>query len=370
MSTITLAERPTAPLTITETPESIHTTKWSIRLAAMYEATEKLPEDQKGALRALDHHARSKNLSLREVAAELKDVRGNGYSDNTLYKVMTGKHEAKLDNIVRSVLNYLRPFAERAPESKIPYIPISHTESIIEYCELAKKYGRMGLIVGRNQGGKTTSFTRLAITKPFGQVQVYRAPTNGYLSQLVAYMCIEKGISTKHSTSDQKEKLIRTYDPSQMVIFDDMHQCYMGAPKRRPRLDTFDFGREIFDRTGATVIHSFTPIVSEAMDGKGPDALFFEQIKHRALPPYYINPIVPAKDLNKIADVLGLEPADDEALTLQTNIIAKEGLGYWLMYLQCARGVAAKGKRTLSWDDVLEADRTFQAISRKKGAVK
>jgi DNA transposition AAA+ family ATPase len=352
--------RPILDLTVVDPPQqpaSVHAPRWGVRMADVYAATNELPEEQKGAIRWLDHYARSKNLTLREVAALLKDSRGNAYSDNTVYKAVTGRHEAKLDNFVRAILLFKQPFAERPSEEKIPYVPISQSASIISYCEKAKKYGRMGLVFGRNQSGKTEAFKRLAVSLPFGQVQIFRVPTNGYLAQTVASMCMEKKIGIGNSTGEQKERLIRTFDSSMIVILDEMHQCYMGRTKT-PRLDTFEFGREIYDRTGATVIECATPIVHEAMT-KGVDKTLFEQITHRSLPPYIISDVVPSADLNAFAEILGLDPADGQALTLQTKVIEKEGLGYWLMYLQCARGIAAKKNRSVTWDDVIHADDEF-----------
>lgn len=365
-TTTALAERTprTVNLTVVDappaavSPTSIHTSRWGVRMHNVFQATSELPEEQKAAIRWLDHHARSKNLSLREVAALLKDAKGQAYSDNTVYKAMTGRHEAKLDNFVRAIENFRKPFTERPSEEKIPYVPISLSTSIISYVEKAKKYGRMGLVFGRNQWGKTTAFEQHQIKQPFNQVQIFRIPTNGYLSQVVSSMCIEKNIGIGDSTGEQKERLIRTFDASMTVIFDEMHQCYAGAPGKKPRLDTFEFGREIYDRTGATVIECATPTVHQAMIS-GPDKVAFEQITHRSLPPYVISDAIPTADLNAFAEILDLEPADGQALTLQTKVIEKEGLGYWLMYLQCARGIAAKKDRAVSWDDVLHADNEF-----------
>ena len=372
MITTTLAERtpPTINLNVVEDAPpalapSVHATRWGVRMADVYAATNDLPDDQKGAIRWLDHHARQKNLTLREVGALLKDARGNPYNENTVYKAVTGRHEAKLDNFVRAILHFRQPFAERPSEEKIPYVPITQSMSIISYVEKCKKYGRMGLVFGRNQSGKTTAFQQAAISLPFGQMQIFRVPTNGYLAQTVSSMCMAKKIGIGNSIGELKERLMRTFDASMIVVLDEMHQCYLGQCKK-PRIDTFEFGREIYDRTGATVIESATLVVHDAMT-KGPDALLFEQITHRSLPPYIISDTVPSRDLNAFADILGLEPADGEALTLQTKVIAKEGLGYWLMYLQCARGIAAKKDRAVTWSDVLQADTEFLKMMGKKG---
>jgi DNA transposition AAA+ family ATPase len=375
-----LAERTPLNLTVVNPPQepaagapaSVHATRWSVRMADVYAATKELPEDHRGEIRWLDHHARSKNMTLREIAALLKDARGEAYSDNTVYKAMTGRHEAKLDNFVRAIARYRLPFAARPSEEKIPYVPISQSTSIISYVEKCEKYQRMGLVFGRNQIGKTTAFKQLRISRPFGQVQIFLVPANGYLSQLVSSMCMEKKIATGDSTGEQKERLMRTFDASMILVFDEMDQCYMGAPGKKPRTDTFEFVRQIHERTGATVIECATPAVHNEMI-TGVDRVLFERTIHRSLPPYIIGETIPESDLNAFAEILGLDPADGTALTLQTKVIDKEGLGYWLMYLQCARGIAAKKSRPVIWGDVIHADDEFLKMvsgGKKKGGGK
>ncbi len=249
------------------------------------------PREHKGAIRWLDDHARRKNLTLREVAALLKDAKGQPYSESTVYKAMTGRHEAKLDNFVRAIEHYRKPFTERPAEEKIPYVATSLSTSIQAYVEKCKKYGRMGLVFGRNQWGKSTAYEQLAISQPFGQVQVYRVPTNG-TSAISSRQCAGRRRSRSPTTRrSRKEKLIESFDRSMTIILDDMQECYEG--NRPPRLDTFRFGMEIYDRTGATVIESATPIIHNKMI-EGRDATAFERITHRSLPAYILSEQLPA----------------------------------------------------------------------------
>jgi hypothetical protein len=347
---------------------SPHATRYTLRRNLVDQYLETLPPEQAGALRWLDQYGRDKDLSPRELAAQIKKRDGSSYDDNTLRKILYGEHEAKPDNFIRAVEEFRKPFTERESSAKIPFLWTSQAKSIRSYVEKCQKYRKMGLIFGRNQSGKTETLRQIALQLPFGQMPIFRVPTNGYLSQLVIRMCKKKRITVGNCVGEMKEDLLDTFTPSMMPVFDEMHQCYSRtAREKKPRLDTFAFAREIYDERDCPVILTATPEVYADMTD-GDNALFFEQLLHRSLPPLLLNDLVPTNDLNQFADVLGLDPAQDDALTLQDKVIKKEGLGFWLMYLQCARGIAEKKGRTVAWADVLKAQKTFARMSRKNAS--
>ena len=346
---------------------SVHTAKWTLRRKVVDEALLKLPEEQRGPLRWLDDYGRSRNLSLREVAAQVKKPDGSSYDENTVYKILTGVHAARPDNFVRAVIEMRRPFTDREASAKIPFHWTSQARSIKSYVEKCQKYRKMGLIFGRNQGGKTSTLEQMQIELPFGQMQIFRVPTNGFLSQLVIRMCVAKKISVSNCVGEMKERLFASFDPSMIVVLDEMHQCYARTPSMtKPRLDTFEFAREIYDFSKAIPILTSTPQIHGEIFGDGPTSVFFEQLTHRSLPELVLNDLVPTNDLDEFADIVGLKPADGEARTLQDKVIANEGLGFWLMYLQCARGIAEKAQRPVRWADVGTAEEEFKKMSRRK----
>ena len=341
---------------------SIHVSNWTFRRNVVAAVLIALPEDQRGPLRWLDEYARKKNLSTDEVGALLKSRTGV-YSGNSVYQIYTGR--AKPDTFVRAIETFRDSLKKKPKEDPFPFVETTQFRSIASYVEKCQKYGKMGLIFGRNQSGKTESLKHMAAQEEFGQMPIFRVPTNGFLSQLVFRLCKQKGLATADSVGEVKERIFASIDDSMTVVFDEMHQCYARtANTSKPRLDTFEFARETFDVTGATVILTATPVVFHEMTS-GPDRLFFEQLMHRSLPPLVLSDLVPTSDLNAFADVLGLDPADGDALTLQDRVIRKEGLGFWIMYLQCARGIAKKLGREPRWTDVAAAEREFRKMSRK-----
>jgi hypothetical protein len=348
--------------------------RWRIDHADVIRATAKFPEKDRQALLWLDDHAREKNLTLREIGSTLKKADDRPYNEDTVYKILTGRHDASIANFVRSVQTYRSQQVRYIlPSDDFPFVKTALAKSIWEYADLVWTYRRMGLLIGDSQAGKSRTLREYKAAHPERDILYHQLPTDGHLSYVVSLMCDQRGISLKYNTNERRLRLRNSITRKTLIIADEIQQCASrmksGGRSGAERVNTIEFYRWLKDETGCSVLLVGTTEALEMLEGKndGPDnsGIFIQTLK-RALPTYQLKTRPTKRDLNTFAIALGLEPAIGPALAFQTTTIDELGLGYWLTYLQAACGIAAAASRAVTWQDVLDADDIFRAGEEQK----
>jgi hypothetical protein len=366
MTQTLLAERPASKLnlpvnddlalTIPDAPSGHN--PWSISLQEVNATIEKLglSERQGAALRWLRDFGFRNRKSLADVAALID------YDKNTVYKILTGRHGAKLDSFTQEVEAF-REKVEKTATKGFPFTQTETGEHINMICDLAISTGRIAFIVGKSHCGKTANLVEYPKAHAYGLVDYIRMPAGGHAHAFKIRAARKKAISGKYNAIELSELLIDSFAPNKAAILDEFQEC---APDcERPRQKTISFIREIHDTTGVPIILSMHEEAFERMQEKR-HAQLFKPLLNRALDPFYLPDESSEPDLIAYAARLGLAPASGPALDLQKTIVTTKSLGTWLSLLLISQSAAKRRGEPLSWEHVLKTDRIFAKERRKK----
>ena len=333
--------------------------RWGIQRATVLAFTETLPIEHKASLRWLDEFARKHNFSRREMAEKLLKPNGQSYGDAAIYNYLTGRSGGALDNFVASVVAFKKQIeASAIPANVFPFVETSLSKSIADYASLVWQRRRIGLMLGDSQSGKTRNLKEFVARQPHGQASYIQMPTDGQLSYLVAFMCHERNISLKYNSTQQRLKLAESIDASMLLIFDEIEECASrarsGGHRTAIRSHTIDFIRWLRDTRGCAILLVGAPEAMDMLNDQNYSA--FVRTLRRGMPPYWLKAKPTTGDLNKFADAAKLPLATGAALNLQTTIINRYGLGFWIeVYLQGGKDIADASRQRLTWDHVLDA---------------
>jgi len=328
---------------------------WSITLStvkeaiAKYLAEKKLGSEEDGAaLLWLRNFGFNNRRSVAEVASLLE------YNKNTVWKVLNGDHEAKLDNFVAAVVDFRRT-VEATNTRGIPFVETAQSRRIWKLCERALTYQKIVFIYGPSHCGKTTSFLELRKRKPYGRVIHVRMPTGGYISAFKRRLGKALGISGRYSMNDLSDLILEALDENVLLIIDEVTECFRAW--RGARVDTLNFVREIYDLVGCGIVLSGTGKAQAGIEGDHRD--MFEELRNRGMKPVVLDGKPSSDDLDALAKAVGLSPATGDALKLQNAINEHECLGNWITLLRAGMRRAANKKETMSWQQVILADIHF-----------
>lgn len=317
----------------------------------VFASTESLPDDQRAALRWLHAFASERNISLGQVAANLKQANGSPYSSSTIYKALTGRHGAELDKITKSILDY-RQFVEDAQRvDRKPFFKIRVASEIFERCELARKYQRFSFIFGEPQIGKTHALEEYTRTHNHGETIYVRLPAGGDYTSVLEEFAIALRISPQQKPKEIARRVRRCFSPKMLLILDEGHQLFVNSIQKK----TVEFIREIYDRCKCGVVLCGTKVLQDEMQrGRHKDLL--RQLNLRGIGKGVLLPDRPYRsDLNAIAKFYNLAPADGRALAIQDEVIRTDGLGFWCCILECGQQIALNRKQKMKWDHVVDA---------------
>ena len=345
------------------------TRRWGIQRSSVLRFTETLPLEQKAALRWLDEYGRRHNLTRAELAAKLvkRDGRG-GYSAASIYNNLTGCTVGGLSNFIEAIAAFKKSVeASMVPASTFPFVPTGLSKSIFEYAMLVWQRRRIGLMLGDSQAGKTRNLKEFARQQPHGQCHYIQVPTDGNLSHLIAAMCHERCISLKYNSTQQRLKLADSIDSSMLLIFDEIEECASrvksGGRSSVVRSNTIDFIRWLRDTRGCAILLVGAPEAMDMLNDRNYSA--FVRTLRRGMPPYWLKTLPTEHDLALFAKAAGLTPATGDARNLQSAIVKKQGLGFWIeVYLQGGKDIADSANEKLAWEHVHIADDQYVAAEK------
>jgi hypothetical protein len=209
--------------------------------------------------------------------------------------------------------------------------------------------------------GKTTALEEYQRTHNHGQTVYVRMPTGGGLNDFLKWLAKAVRLPTGLKSFEIKERIIAAFDERMLLIVDQAHECY-GIHSRSNAIASLLFVMEIFDRSKCGVIICGTDELEKGLTtGRSRDIM--AQLIKRGLPKPLRLPTKPdANNLAEFAAHYGLKPAEGNALLLQTEVIRDLDLGVWITFLQVGSRIAAKQAKTMTWDHVLQAEATFNAL--------
>ena len=333
--------------------------RYNIPGDTVHTATADLDDEPRNAIRWLHHFGSEQNLNYAELGAMLKKPDGSTYDGNTVYKVLTGRHEAKLDGITKAVLDLKHLVEERASITRIPFVETNLTRRIWKFCEASLIYQKIMFIIGESQIGKTEALLAYQRAHNHGQTVYLRLPEGGGLRDTQYRLAEILKISTQ--ASNLRDRIIAAFDDRMLLLVDEAHQCFLTA-RGQNRIRAFEYLREIHDLKRCGIVFCGTNVLDHELLN-GPHRKLLAQFTRRGLRSLKLPDRPTPADLALIAKHYNLAPAAGEAADLQKEVIRDHGLGSWFSLLQAASRIASKTKSKLSWAHVLKADAALNSLA-------
>lgn len=345
--------------------EKARRVKFRVAGNVVNQATVGLPDEQRGAIRWLHEHADALDLDIAEAAALVN------LAADELAAIFQGSYQGELKPTVKRIEQRRKEWEALSAKARkggpLGFIKTSQTSDLWQICDKARDWGKWAFIFGETQVGKTTALeayggehcpTRL----PHGSVVFTRVPAGGSLPHYLEELADKLRLSAQIKQYHLRRKIMDCFDDSMLLIVDEAHQCVMGRD-RGNGARTIEFIRELSDRRKCGVVISATNVFEQAMD-RGAMAGILKQSRERQIITYQVEP-PGEEDLNKFAAAYGLQPAEDEALELQTETVTKKALGFWLTLLNMAAKLAHNQGKPLTWETVKRADIGLKALAKK-----
>lgn len=348
--------------------------RWRIAGDVIHKTTETLPEFQRDQLRWLGRWASQRDLSLTDVAAELKGPTGSPYSADSVYQALTGRRAAQgvnLQPFAEAIAVLRRRESETLAAESTTFIETPLARKMWRAMRSAYTKHRLTFVFGPSQIGKSAAAAEYQRTHNHGETIIVRMPTKGSLTHFQQELAAAVRVPIQMGFSTLRRRLMDCFDERTLLIVDEAHQCLFG--RGEVGLMTLEFIREIHDRRKCGVVLIGTDVLRQAL------------IHHKVLRQLWLRrspgsvvmlpAVVPDPDLAAFAAAFGLEPAPDRDLAvkyqatensvdvertfkanpaeLQRTILQADGLGAWLKLLEDARDLAKERGTALRWSHVL-----------------
>lgn len=346
---------------VTEARQRARQKKYNIPSDKVFPATETLPENQRSAIRWLHAYAIENDFSVHDLGAKLRRNNAQPYSGNTIFKILTGQHEADLENVSKSIEALRRIVEERGAMHRAKFIETRLTRRMYKIFDAARIYRKIMFCYSDGQVGKTTTAEEYQRTHNHGETILVRMPAGATLRGFLEELALALNLDVSGSTGTLRRRLVRCFSENMLLIVDEAHQLFL----RRFMVETLELIREIYDRCRCGVVLIGTKIIAEELQ-KGKHKALLAQLDRRSLAKIEL-PSTPARpELDAFAAEYGLAPADGEAMQLQHATIRDCGLGVWCAYLQAGSHVASKRRKPMAWQHVLDAHAGLKALEQMK----
>lgn len=353
--------------------EAMHSKQFKMSLDLVKKAIEDYSPKARNELWWAARFCSDYNLSTAQFASRLLKEDGEPYHKDTFEAAIKGrKSVTEVETIVSAIAEYRKIVEQREGMAQTTFVETRLVRRIHDLCRRTFLRQKMTLIYGESQIGKTISLEEYARRNNHGRTIMVRMPTGGAIGIFIAELARVLNISVQQRQSQVRHRITECFDSNMLLIVDECHQCM--APGVNSGYKTLDFIREIHDRAKCGVVLCGTNAFRDGMT-RGPQSKALQQIFRRCYRPLQLPDVPTDENLNDFAESLGLEPApnkkirvnviNEEALGLgierfdanprevQSEIIAKHGLGRWLNILQEAADDAREEKKAISWGRVM-----------------
>lgn len=324
----------------------------------VFEATEKLPDHQRLAIRWLHSYYYDSGRSLAEVGLDI------GYDGGNVSKIFVNKYGGDLDIPVAAITRFREILELRQNTNKAPYIKTALYREIEQVCDTALAYQKIAYIYGESQVGKTAALTEYAREHNHGQTVLVTMPVGGSISHFLAALAAKVRCSNQQRGDVLQLNIMRCFGTSNLLIVDEASRALQSRSYGGNSLKTMDFIRDLHDQTGCAVVLCGTNVFREQMKD-AQLAKFLNQFNRRCIVRRQLPDKASRADLNAFARHYGLEAAGGEAYALQKKIVADHGLGVWLTTLRAGAKFAANKGAKMTWDHVIKARAFLQKMEEQ-----
>jgi DNA transposition AAA+ family ATPase len=349
------------------------TVRWPIATDIVNKATATLPEYEREQFRWLQRYALGADAIPTEIVVRLTRPDGSPYSWDSVYQTLTGKRAAEGANtrpMADAISRFRKMVKEVESRSATAFIETPQTRRLFRIFKRALDKHRLAIVVGDSQIGKTTAAVEFQRLNNHGTTHLLRMPTQGSLGNTLAEFATRLGIRSRIGGTDLRRRIMESFDEKNLLIVDEAHQGLLGRTSESGAI-SLEFIREIHDRRGCGLVLMGTAVLRQGLAQN----LVLSQSRKRRAPGMTINlpSEVPKPDLECFAAAFGLEPAPDRdmriqfeadgeshsfsanPLKIQTEIVRRDGLGYWVRLLEDAQDLARETNARMSWGRVLAA---------------
>ena len=299
-----------------------------------------------------------------------------GYSQNTIYKLMTGKYihatsGERLDvpsDLVKSIHAFLELERERFMGGKTEFVKTPTAGRIWHGCNIARESRSPVFIWGVPQIGKTTALERYAQDNNHGRTVYVRMKAASGLGGMVRRIAENVGVSPKSNTANLTDYIKGALTQDMVLILDEVHLLAY-TYRKASFFGCMEVIREIFDETHCGLVLCGTILLKDELTARELEQLLKRGVHRIALPD------APTRaDVAAILEEAGLEfPDKGVSVTVKgatehpyaviRQLAKKEGLKAITERLRYGRKLASKGKAQLAWVHVMEAHLTIAAES-------
>jgi DNA transposition AAA+ family ATPase len=314
----------------------------------VFEATERLPEEHRLAIRWLHSYYYDSGKSLAEIGEEI------GYDGGNVSRILVAKYAGDMDKAVAAIKRLREILELRANTNKAPYIKTALYREIEQVCDTALAYQKIAYIYGESQVGKTAALAEYAREHNHGQTILVTMPVGGSISHFLAALAAKVRCSNQQRGDVLQLNIMKCFGPTNLLIVDEASRALQSRSYGGNSLKTMDFIRDLHDQTGCAVVLCGTNVFREQMKD-AQLAKFLNQFNRRCIVRRQLPDRPGRADLNTFARHYGLEAAGGEAYQLQKAVIAAHGLGVWLTTLRAGAKLAANKQAKMTWEHVVKA---------------
>jgi hypothetical protein len=343
-------------------------------------ATAAYSDHVRESIRWASGYCRDRNISTADFGAMLRNKYGEPYSNDSVWKLFTGRREeSELGPIIESIESLRRSVEEVMGHTSTGFIRTRLTDMIWRTCRRALLKHKLTFIFGESQIGKTTAITEFSRDRSNGLTTFVRMPTRGALGDFLEEVALRLGIPTQQKFRELRRRIIESFDERMLLIVDECHQCFSSHYSNRS-LASLEFCREIHDRRKCGVVLVGTNVLRDGIT-RGPHSRLLRQLWLRGFAPLQLPDVPSPANLADFAKAFELDPAEEKIinlnytdeqdakrtikcnpLELQTEVVTQWGLGRWLSILQQAAEDAKDESKPLTWGRVIRAHAQFSEL--------
>lgn len=205
-------------------------------------------------------------IDAKHPVAKPEFARRVGSSDNTLYKLFTGKylHPESGDKmgpsaeLVRNINKFLDLEKERFQSGETQLVITPTLKKIVTACELARESNSIVFIVGPSHVGKTWAAERhYTPNNNHGRTVYIRLQAASGLGGMVRRIAEACGVSPKGNTADLVASIKNALTKDMLLIIDETH-LLSHTYREGSFHNCMEVIREIHDETGCGMVLMFT----------------------------------------------------------------------------------------------------------------
>lgn len=303
------------------------------------------------------HYALEEDMR-RDDAAKLV-----GVSDTTLYRIYsdkyrqpgTGERIPPSEQLVKAIEDLRVRVAKAREIAGREYVETETSARIWALCDRVRARNQTGIIWGESHIGKTRALEEYAHNHNHGTSKYVRMPTGSgkyEVARLIANAC---GVSDGDNYVKLKDRIIRSLDATNLIIFDELHLVAYTYSKAA-KWAVIELLREIHDRTKCAMVAAATHVGREDMY-KSADAHFYRQFLNRSPHKVELGSEPTRKDLQAFVAAFGFpypRYGSDEEKTLR-EIGKSSGVLALIEVLTMAQTKAKRGNLVADIAHVVDA---------------